>query len=152
MTSEEAPRPASPAKKAARVATPPERLRDVELGWSYNVIPCGDLELREYDGLATKHGGSCWVASHVLALSLSRHYHKLLDRAVVVDLSSGCGAAGLARGRRRVRNSQLQTAPLSVGRFPLVSADFWTSDHRSERCRSANVVSGTRARGTATSS
>jgi hypothetical protein len=35
-----------------------------------------------------------------------------------------------------------------LGRFPLVSADFWTSDHLSERSRSADAVSGTRARGT----
>ena len=37
-----------------------------------------------------------------------------------------------------------------LGRSPLVSADFWTSDHLSERFRSVNVVSGTRARGTPT--
>ena len=37
-----------------------------------------------------------------------------------------------------------------LGRFPLVLADFWTSDHLSERPRSVNVVSGTRARGTPT--
>jgi len=33
-----------------------------------------------------------------------------------------------------------------LGRFPLVSADFWTSDHLSERSRSVGAVSGTRAR------
>ena len=37
-----------------------------------------------------------------------------------------------------------------LGRFPLVSADFWTSDHLSERSRSVDAVSGTRARGTLT--
>ena len=37
-----------------------------------------------------------------------------------------------------------------LGRFPLVSADFWTSDHLSERCRSVDVFFGTRARGTLT--
>ena len=37
-----------------------------------------------------------------------------------------------------------------LGRFPLVSADFWTSDHLSERSRSVNAFSGTRARGTLT--
>jgi hypothetical protein len=36
----------------------------------------------------------------------------------------------------------------SLGRFPLVSADFWTSDHLLERSRSVDDVSGTRARGT----
>ena len=34
--------------------------------------------------------------------------------------------------------------------FPLVSADFWTSDHLSERSRSVDAFSGTRARGTLT--
>ena len=38
----------------------------------------------------------------------------------------------------------------SLGRFPLVSADFWTSDHLSERPRSVGAFSGTRARGTLT--
>ena len=34
-----------------------------------------------------------------------------------------------------------------LGRFPLVSADFWTSDHRLERSRSVDAFHGTRARG-----
>jgi len=38
-----------------------------------------------------------------------------------------------------------------LGRFPLVLADFWTSDHRSERSRRADALFGTRARGTRTS-
>ena len=37
-----------------------------------------------------------------------------------------------------------------LGRFPVVSADFWTSDHLSERSRSVDAFSGTRARGTLT--
>jgi len=37
-----------------------------------------------------------------------------------------------------------------LGRFPLVSADFWTSDHLSGRSRSVDALSGTRARGTLT--
>jgi hypothetical protein len=37
-----------------------------------------------------------------------------------------------------------------LGHFPLVSADFWTSDHLSERSRRVDVFSGTRARGTLT--
>ena len=35
-----------------------------------------------------------------------------------------------------------------LGRFSLVSADFWTSDHPLERSRSVDAFSGTRARGT----
>ena len=38
----------------------------------------------------------------------------------------------------------------SPGRFPLVSADFWTSDHLLERSRSVDAFLGTRARGTLT--
>ena len=37
-----------------------------------------------------------------------------------------------------------------LGRFPLVLADFWTSDRLSERSRSVDAFSGTRARGTLT--
>ena len=37
-----------------------------------------------------------------------------------------------------------------LGHFPLVLADFWTSDHLSERSRSVDVFSVTRARGTLT--
>ena len=37
-----------------------------------------------------------------------------------------------------------------LGHFPLVSANLWTSDHLSERSRSVDVVSVTRARGTLT--
>jgi hypothetical protein len=35
-----------------------------------------------------------------------------------------------------------------LGRFSLVLADFWTSDHLSERPRSVGAFVGTRARGT----
>jgi hypothetical protein len=38
----------------------------------------------------------------------------------------------------------------SLGRFPLVLAEFWTSDHLVERPRSVDDFSGTRARGTLT--
>ena len=38
-----------------------------------------------------------------------------------------------------------------LGRFPLVSTGFWTSDHLSERVRSARVLPGTRAGGTPSS-
>ena len=37
-----------------------------------------------------------------------------------------------------------------LGRFPLVLADFWTSDQLSERSRSVDAFFGTRARGTLT--
>ena len=37
-----------------------------------------------------------------------------------------------------------------LGHFPFVSADFWTSDHLSERSRRVDAFSGSRARGTLT--
>ena len=37
-----------------------------------------------------------------------------------------------------------------LGHFPLVSADFWTSDHLLERSRSVDAFPGMRARGTLT--
>ena len=61
-----------------------------------------------------------------------------------------------ARGRDRVADRAGQESEIptfkgsSLGRFPLVSADFWTSDHLSERSRSVDACSGTRARGTLT--
>ena len=54
----------------------------------------------------------------------------------------------------RVRAAQESEIPnfkgSDLGHFPLVSADFWTSDHLSERSRSVDVFSVTRARGTLT--
>jgi hypothetical protein len=37
-----------------------------------------------------------------------------------------------------------------LGHFPLVLADFWTSDHLSGRSRSVDAFFGTRTRGTLT--
>jgi hypothetical protein len=48
--------------------------------------------------------------------------------------------AGAGKGRDIPKGSYL-------GRFPLVLADFWTSDHPLERPRSVDAFSGTRARG-----
>ena len=55
---------------------------------------------------------------------------------------------GERQGSKRERNSQLQR--LRSRPFPLVSADFWTSDHLSERPRSVDAFYGTRARETLT--
>ena len=50
----------------------------------------------------------------------------------------------------RVRAAQESEIPnfkgSDLGHFPLVSADFWTSDHLAERSRSVDVFSVTRAR------
>ena len=53
--------------------------------------------------------------------------------------------------RRAAKESEIPNFKGSyLGRFPLVSADFWTSDHLSERSRSVEVFLVTRARGTLT--
>ena len=77
-----------------------------------------------------------------------------------VDRHEPCVLAGWACGGRpfaaaaRARAGQESEIPnfkgSFLGRFPLVSADFWTSDHLLERSRSVDAFSGTRARGTLT--
>jgi len=69
----------------------------------------------------------------------------------VLELGCGTGLVGLAcwlrgagQGGKRARRAQGS----SLGRVPLVSADFWTSDQLSERSRSVDAISGARARGT----
>ena len=52
---------------------------------------------------------------------------------------------------RAAQESEISNFKASyLGCFPLVLADFWTSDHLLERSRSVDVFSGTRARGTLT--
>ena len=70
------------------------------------------------------------------------------DHAACAAAVAAAPAEGAARGRTRERNSQLQR--LLSRPFPTVSADIWTSDHLSERSRSVDAFSGTRARGTPT--
>jgi len=54
-------------------------------------------------------------------------------------------------GYRAARESEIPNFKGSyLGRFPLVSADFWTSDHLSERSRSVDAFSGTGLRETLT--
>ena len=64
------------------------------------------------------------------------------------------GLARLARLEAFLRAAQESEIPnfkgSDLGHFPLVSADFWTSDHLSERSRSVDVFPVTRARGTLT--
>ena len=71
---------------------------------------------------------------------------------VLRELSSWClQDLGFKVNRRAAQESEIPNFKGSyLGRFPLVSADFWTSDHLSERSRSVAAFSGTRARGTLT--
>jgi len=81
------------------------------------------------------------------------------------DALGRADAAGVVDGRARARAREVLALALGgaaqesdmpnfkgsdLGRVPLVSADFWTSDRLSERSRSVDAFSGTRARGTLT--
>ena len=65
---------------------------------------------------------------------------RILFEGVVCEVRFALGRAGKGCEIPNFKGSDL-------GRFPLVSADFWTSDHLSERSRSMDAFSGTRARG-----
>ena len=93
-------------------------------------------------------------ARHLQAL---RHDHIVAYYDTFVhreDGSNGLFALDLRGGAvvdRAAKESEIPNFKGSdLGRFPLVSADFWTSDHHSERSRSVDAFVGTRARGTLT--
>ena len=69
-----------------------------------------------------------------------------------LDFEHGLAEAkGLEAANRAAKESEIPNFKGSyLGRVPLVSADFGTSDHLSERSRSVDAVSGTRVRGTRT--
>ena len=69
---------------------------------------------------------------------------KRKSKAVVLREGDASDAAARAGQESEIPNFKGS----SLGRFPLVSADFWTSDHLSGRPRSMGAFSGTRARGT----
>ena len=70
-----------------------------------------------------------------------------VDLPTSVQQLAKAGHAALHRAAKGCENPNFKGSYL--GRFPLVLADLWTSDHLSERSRSMDVVSRTRARGTA---
>ena len=77
---------------------------------------------------------------------LSSHVVVKLSTAGVPKGSDAYRAAANAGAGKECEIPNFKGSDL--GRFPLVSADFWTSDHLSERSRSMDAFSGTRARGT----
>ena len=75
----------------------------------------------------------------------------LLKRAAAVPPGDRTAADLEAVWTRAAQESDIPNFKGSdLGHFPLVSANSWTSDHRSERSRSVDAFSGTRARGTLT--
>ena len=79
-----------------------------------------------------------------------------LEESLAARTSAELGADAAQRDfikavHRAAKESEIPNFKGSyLGRFPLVLADFWTSDHLSERSRSVDVFFGTRARGTLT--
>ena len=72
-------------------------------------------------------------------------------KSAFVDGGFRKGAAARCVATRAAQESEIPSFKGSfLGRVPLVSADFWTSDHLSERSRSVNAFTGTRARETLT--
>ena len=72
-------------------------------------------------------------------------------RTSVARLSAQAQRRSSVAATRAAKESEIPNFKGSyLGRFPLVLADFWTSDHLSERPRSVDAFSGTRARGTLT--
>ena len=74
---------------------------------------------------------------------------ELADLGWWMALEYGCLFAQAALGAAR-ESDVPDVKGSDLGHVPLVSADFWTSDHLSERSRSVDVFSVTRARGTFT--
>ena len=77
-------------------------------------------------------------------------FKPLLRRALAVGPFLAHGALQAAAVRAGQESEIPNFKGSYLGRFPLVSADFWTSDHLSGRSRSVDAFFGTRARGTLT--
>ena len=105
---------------------------------------CGDdLSLREeVESMLATHSDSGEDFDGLLEGAAYAHAWREGD-VVVVDNLAVAHRAAKEREIPKFKGSYL-------GRFPLVSADFWTSDHLSERSRRVGAFSGTRARGTLT--
>ena len=95
--------------------------------------------------------GECaHAAGHALALTLSEGAAFAACDAQRRDPSVAHYCAGGVI-IRAAKESEIPNFKVSdLGHFPLVSADFWTSDHLSERSRSVDAFFGTRARETLT--
>jgi hypothetical protein len=93
--------------------------------------------------------GEALTQFHYSQLRLSPAFHESLNASKVLFFESDtvlCGSPTV--GFRAAQDSDIPNFKGSyLGRFPLVSADFSTSDHLSERSRSVDVFFGTRARG-----
>ena len=98
------------------------------------------LELLVVDGNSL---GAIPAAPKLRLLEATRNRLSSLPELPALRVLAVAGRAGQESEIPNFKGSYL-------GRFPLVLADFWTSDHLSERSRSVDVVFVTRARETLT--
>ena len=110
---------------------------------------------------AAKDGGGLLAGAKfaVFGLGNTQYQHfnamgKLTDELLAALGGERCADLGLGDDDVDLGAAQESEIPnfkgSDLGHFSLVSADFWTSDHLSERSRSMDAFSGTRARGTLT--
>ena len=120
----------------------------------YKFCPPADDELRRVFGELEKYGET---AAPVLLLSdepveAARRLGgdarlRIPANASLVDAPRLAVEMHLAAHRAGKESEIPNFKGTYLGRVPLVSADSWTSDHLSERSRSVNAFTGTRARG-----
>ena len=158
--------PAAPAATPAKAAAPapaPDEV-EIEAEASPAAPQSGDAEHRmkifeEILCSETNYVRDLGVICHIFLAPIEKH--ELLSRG---DIDKVFGNVRELRQIHTELLSKLRKAERGagkeseipnfkgsdLGRFPLVSADFWTSDHLSERPRSVGAFPGTRARGTLT--
>jgi hypothetical protein len=115
----------------------------------------GAAQRSRYVFFASATFGTLCLTRLAIAKGSLRGSRQVHDRVVAAVLAAPL-AWFEATPAGRVLNRAAQESEIpnfkgsDLGHFPLVSADFWTSDHLSERSRSVDVFFVTRARGTLT--
>ena len=126
----------------------PRDCKTILFGRSMGSIPAAHLACLApscFDGIIVESG---------VAVSVGAAKGKVLETSEKFGLVPDDVPALVIHGDADARAAQESEIPnfkgSYLGRFPLVSADLWTSDHLSGRYRSVDAFVGTRARGTLT--
>ena len=136
-----------PAKAAATVEWEPSRGvlgpgESVECMMRLDATRVGSTDLSLPCFVVDQRGGDPYESCRVV-LNCETSGGRLRFAEPEVDL----GLIAVGAKNRAAKESDIPNFKGSfLGRFPLVSADFWTSDHLAERSRSVDVFSVTRAR------
>ena len=110
-------------------------------------------EVEDADEPGREHEEEQGAEAEVIGAPRLRQYHMIPDAAVNEDFANGLVSLtylpppihrvlALPQGARR-GGTRAPTSPL--GRFPRVSAHFWTGDHLPERSRRVDAFPGTRS-------